>query len=321
MKDALKDALRKLPWFLVAITLAATFVSGCAIGAGGQDGASGEAAVSFTDALGRAVSVSSPKRVVAMSYSFADTWLLAGGELAGTTRDAFASGLRLPETVADVGALHAPSLERVIELDPDLLILSADIPAHLGLQETLEASGVNAAYFSVLDFADYLGMLKTCTEITGRADLYERNGAAVQARIDGAVAGASGKPSPRILLLRVSSGNIEVRGSDTMAGIMLKDLGCANIADSDASLLESLSMEAIISEDPDFIFVVQQGDSLEDSLAFLEKALTSNPAWAGLSAVKNGRFEVVAKELFHQKPNDRWGEAYETLASILYGEP
>ena len=45
-----------------------------------------------------------------------------------------------------------------------------------------------------------------------------------------------------------------------------------------------------------------------------------NPAWAGLSAVKNGRYVLLPKELFHYKPNVRWGESYACLAEILYPE-
>ena len=51
----------------------------------------------------------------------------------------------------------------------------------------------------------------------------------------------------------------------------------------------------------------------------LELALFSNGAWETLSAVKNGNVHIMEKELFNMKPNARWGEAYEKLANILYG--
>ena len=40
--------------------------------------------------------------------------------------------------------------------------------------ETLEAAGINVAYFEVNDFQDYLEVLRICTDITGRKDLYEK---------------------------------------------------------------------------------------------------------------------------------------------------
>ena len=50
----------------------------------------------------------------------------------------------------------------------------------------------------------------------------------------------------------------------------------------------------------------------------LEEALLSNPAWQTLTAVKEGRFRILDNRLYNLKPNERWGDAYEQLAQILY---
>ena len=60
----------------------AASASASASGAQPESAASGSAdarAVTFTDALGRTVTVESPKRVAALIGSFADVWCLAGG--------------------------------------------------------------------------------------------------------------------------------------------------------------------------------------------------------------------------------------------------
>ena len=102
-----------------------------------------------------------------------------------------------------------------------------------------------------------------------------------------------------------------------MLGEMLADLGCENIADSETGLLESLSLETIVAADPDYIFAVLQGE-MEGAQAMLEGTLLDNPAWEGLTAVKEGRFYLMDQQLYNLKPNVRWGEAYEGLADILY---
>lgn len=51
----------------------------------------------------------------------------------------------------------------------------------------------------------------------------------------------------------------------------------------------------------------------------MEQTLTASPAWNSLTAVQEGRYHVMDKTLYHLKPNDRWGEAYQQLADILYG--
>ena len=79
-------------------------------------------------------------------------------------------------------------------------------------------------------------------------------------------------------------------------------------------------MESIIAEDPDFILIVPMGSDSQKALDALAAGIQSNPAWNTLTAVENGRCVVLPRDLFHFKPNDRWGEAYEYLFAILYGE-
>ena len=276
--------------------------------------------IEFSDALGHSVQVFGSERVVAASGSFAQVWLLAGGKLVGTTEDAFKNNLGVPEDVASVGNLHAPSLESIIALNPQLVILSADLSGHAALYGQLTAANIHTAYFSVEAFEDYLSMLKICTDITGRKDLYQQNGLNIQSQVQKVIAQNKGNPSPKVLLLRAGAGKVTARNSATMAGTMLRDMGCINIADSETSLLENLSMETIIEQDPDFIFTISMGDSQERAQKALQDTLLSNPAWSKLSAVKAGRYIALPKELFHQKPNNRWGESYEKLWEILYGE-
>ena len=104
-----------------------------------------------------------------------------------------------------------------------------------------------------------------------------------------------------------------------MTGSLLFDLGAQNIADSDRSLNEDLSLEKIIASDPDFIFVTTMGASEEKAIAGFEKKLASSPAWSDLRAVKNGKCYILPRELFHFKPSgEKWADCYEILSGLLY---
>lgn len=304
--------------FSVFLSLALLVFPACSAGQelGSSDGLT---SIAFTDDLGHEVSVSGSDRVVAASTSFAQTWLLAGGTLAGTTQDAIDELSDLPKGTANVGSLHDPSLEQLVALKPQLVLLSADIAGHVKLYDSLKAAGIPAACFSVEKFDDYLNMLNIATDITGRKDLYQKNGLQLQSQIQEIISKTKEKPSPKVLLLRSNSTKVAARNSDTMAGAMLKDMGCTNIADSEKGLLENLSMEVILKEDPDFIFVFYMGESAEKAQESMQKQLLSQPAWASLTAVKNNRYIVLPKELFHLKPNNRWAESYQTLWDALYG--
>ena len=298
----------------IAMTLLGTFTS-C-----NNSNKLGDDTVTITDALGREVNIKkNPERVATLLGSFADVWMLAGGKLCASAVDAWEDfGLELDDAV-NIGGAHSPSLELLISADPDFVIASASTASHVEMREALEAMGIAVAYFDVDSFDDYRKMLDICTDITERKDLYEQNGLAIKAQIDEIKAEYKNSDIPederKVLLLRAASNFVKAKGSSgTILGEMLHDMGCINIADSNTSLLENLSVEAIIREEPHHIFVVTMGSDTEAAKQSLENLIKENPALNTLDAVKNGRLHVMDKKLFNLKPNARWAESY----GILY---
>ena len=279
-------------------------------------------AVTFTDDLGREVTVSNPKRVAILLGSYADVWSLAGGKdtIVAAADDTWRDfDLELDDSVANLGSLLEPSMETLISSEPDFILASSNTKADLELQDTLEALGIPVAYFGVNTFEEYLHMLDICTQITSQRENYQTYGLDVQQQVEDAKAKADGS-APTVLFLRAGGNGVKVKNSkDTVLGAMLSDLGTVNIADSDSTLLEELSLEQIMADDPQFIFVVYQGSDQTAAQNVMEQTLTSNPAWNTLTAVQRGRYFVMDKELYHLKPNARWGKAYQQLADISYG--
>ena len=273
------------------------------------------------DDRGVVISASAPQQVVSLYGSYADAWLLAGGALAGVTDDAIQERhLALPEDVCIVGTTKIPNLELIVSLEPDLVLLSMDIAAQMQACDALEALGIACAAFRVDTWQDYDRMMNIFTQLTGRQDLYDAQLPPMAAQIQSILARAAEKAPPSVLLIRAYSSGAKAKGADNLAGYILQDLGCDNIADRHEALLEELSLEAIVAENPDFIFVTIMGGDEEAALAALDASVGQNPAWQALDAVRQGRLYVLDKELFHYKPNARWGESYETLFKILYGE-
>ena len=273
----------------------------------------------FVDDLGREVQVCSSPQAAALIGSFADVWLLAGGELTAAANDSWASlSLPLGEQVVNLGSITEPDAEKLIASKPDLVLASVNTDADLELEGLLTQAGIPVAYFQVSDFEEYLHMLDICTMLTGRRDLYEEHGLKVQQEIEQVKERIDGS-RPKVLFLRASASSVKAKGSrDNICGEMLAELDCINIADDQDSLLEDLSLEAVIVEDPDYNFVTVQGTDQEAAMNNVEQLLISNPAWNSLTAVKEGRYYVLDKRLYNLKPNARWGEAYQKLADILY---
>ena len=276
--------------------------------------------VSITDSNGSQITLdTSAPRVVAAYGSFAEAWLLAGGELCGVTQDALEQrDLGLPEDIAVVGTVKEPNAEEIIALEPDLVLLASDITAQADIRDVLENAGLACAFFQVDTLADYAFMMEQLCAITGREDLYEENVTQVGQQIEEAQANAAlASTRPNVLLIRAFSTGIKAKTDDELAGAILKDLGAHNIADDHPSMLEDLSLEEVIAADPDYIFVTTMGDE-QKALDYLNGLIQQNPAWSELSAVKEDRYIVLPKDLFHYKPNNRWGESYQYLGEILY---
>lgn len=308
----------KIRYLSLALAVLLVF-SSCGARRPAADETAATESITFVDDLGREVTVAEPERIAALIGSFTDIWMLAGGQVVAAANDSWESlQLDLGEEVVNLGSIQNPDVEKLIAAQPDLVLASANTDSNLELEALLKQAGVTVAYFSVSDFTEYLHMLDICTDITGRKDLYEENGLAVQEQVETAKGRADGS-NPTVLFLRASSGSVKAKGSSgNVCGEMLADMGCINIADSNRGMLEDLSMEAIIVADPEYIFVTTQGNDYEASMKNVETFLTSNPAWSSLSAVKNGNYYVLEKRLFNLKPNARWGEAYGILADILY---
>ena len=325
-------------WILILVMA----LSGC--GTAG-DGGTGEnrddtemtESITFTDALERDVTVTwpaeaaGPERVAALLGSYAQVWTLAGGTVCATADDAWDEfDLELADDVVNLGNTKSLSLEKLLASEPQLILASVNTRQNMEWLDTLEATGIPTAYFEVNSFVDYLNMLKLCTEITGRDDLYEMYGTDVERNICEVkdrmaqwidLQNVEGKEPPKVLTMRASAAIIKAKNSEsTVLGEALKDLGCINIADSDTNILENLSLERILEEDPDHIFFVQHGDNSEGTKAHVEQYFKENQAWLELTAVKEGRVHFMDKQLFSMKPNHRWNETYEILEGILTDE-
>ena len=295
------------------------FVSFSLVSCGNPENGNGKI---ITDDLGRKVTVKSSERVACLLGSYADLWMLAGGEVCASADDAFEDlALALPENTVNLGSTHNPNAEALLMAAPDLVFASSKLAKHLDLKDRLEAMGISVCYFDVADFASYLRVLKIMTEITGKSERYETYGTEQETRISALLENRKNEEPQTVLVLRASAQSIRAKNSDnTMLGGMLRDFGCINIADGNGSLLENLSVESILLQNPDKLFFIQAGDDMGAVKAAVYAMFAENPLWQQLDAVKNGEIYFMEKELFNLKPNARFYEAYEKLDRILYDE-
>ncbi len=272
----------------------------------------------ITDALGNVTYLSSQSKAVACNGSFADLWLLSGGTLAGVTQDAIDQGVVQEGAFPVVGTVKQLNLEAICGLNPDFVLLSADLAAHRKLGESLAALDIPHGYFRVDTFEQYKAVMAQFCGLHGREDLYRQNVLEVERSIEEVRAKIPENPQKTVLLVRVYSSGLKAKRADTAAGLILQDFGLVNIADQTPSLLEDLSLEKILSADPDYILALTMGEEAAGRETF--RNWTQNLALSGVTAIKNGNCHLLPKELFHYKPNERWAESYEYLANLLFNQ-
>ena len=273
----------------------------------------------FYDDLGKEVTVTKNDKIAACHASFADCFLLSGGELCGITEDAVTDHGLKAEGADIIGTAKSVNKEALVASGATVALLSADLVAHIELRAPLEAIGIKCIYFKVDTFGDYARVMKHLTAITGRDDLYYAHVTLVGERIDEIRSRIPENEDRTVLLMRAYSSGIKAKSDDNLAGRILKEFGLVNIADLHPSMLEDMSLEHIVAEDPDVIIVLTMGNE-EAALAYLSSGVESNPAFASLKAVKTQSYHILPKDLFHYKPNERWDESYEHLAKLLYPE-
>ena len=277
---------------------------------------------SFTDYSGNTVTRDkAPEKTAVLFSSFAEVWELAGGNVSITVGESIERGFAGSDAIiVDAGAGKTINTELLVASEPDFVICSADIEAQVKAAELLKDAGIPTAVFKVESFNDYLSMLKICTDITGCSELFEKNGTDVERNIKSILESVkNNKFEKNILFIRAGSSDSSTKAKkadDHFAAAMLEELGAYNIADNAPILLDGLSIEEILCEDPDFIFISTMGNE-QAAIEHMDSILQT-PAWKSLSAIKNGKYAYLPKELFQFKPNARWDEAYEYLIGLLY---
>lgn len=277
----------------------------------------------FTDSEGEIVELShKPQKTAVLFSSLAECWIEAGGEVYVTVGESVERGLVKEETeLVDKGAGKTVDTEKLISLEPDFVICSADIASHRDVASALKKAKIPVAMLRMDTFEDYLTILRTLTKITGKTENYEQFGENAKSEIEQIISGGKRENNPKILFVRSGSSYSSAKAKkadDNFAAKILEDFGCVNIADKAETLLDNLSAEVILKENPQYIFVSVMGD-YDNSKAYMQELLAKKE-YASLDAVKNGRVYFLPKELFQYKPCGRWAESYRYIYSILNNE-
>lgn len=278
--------------------------------------------LTFTDTDGKtSVITKKPQRVIVVHGSLLALWHQAGGKAIGRPK----VRIPLPEELKKVqiiGGMTDFNSELILTLQPDLVLLSANIKKHKNLEQLLDTSGIENIRVHYNNYNDYFSILDLFTRITGKQEIYKKKSLVSKKEIKSIIGKCPTEGTPSYLLLFNTTRYVKCELSlpITDTGYMLKTIGARNIVTDvpvTGSKYVDFSMEQIILKDPDYIFIKTMGD-LEKCKTRMQKDIKSHPAWSKLRAVKAGKVYFLPKDLFMYKANERYPEAFRYLATILY---
>lgn len=284
-----------------------------------------ESRIAVIDALGREIVFDRPPtRVVSLAPSITETLfaLGLGDKVVGVTShcDHPPEVLTLVSMgrIAVVGGFWNPDLEKIIALEPDLVIGSSGTGPHLRLKDSLERAGVRVVYIrgnAAVDKHEVYSDIRTLAKIFGVERVAEELIGSMEEEISYVEKATSGGERPKVLfLLGPPAWGLYAAGGNTFIDWAIRAAGGANIAGR-FSGWPLLDFEFVLSEDPDVIVVSAMGMNY----TALAEEISGTPL-AQTSAFRSGRVYLVDLEAndILVRPGPRLGLAVRLLAAILH---
>lgn len=211
--------------------------------------------------------------------------------------------------VASVGSLLQPSIEKIVELKPDVVIASTHFDK--AVVKKLEALNIKVlVLYGEENFAgvyDTMAKLGQVVNAKGKAQTIISDMKKKVLDITNKVKAAK-KPTVYYVAGFGKSGDFTA-GKDTFIGNMIEIAGGKNVADDVIGW--KYSVEKLVEKDPDLLICSKFYDS--------KKGIEATVGYKDLKAVKNGKLlEVDDNTIVRQGP--RLAEGLEVIAKLIHPE-
>ncbi len=251
------------------------------------------------------------RRVVSLNPSLSQILLALDAREVLVGVDALSKRLR-PELaeLPSVGGLFDPSLEAVVALEPDLVVLVPSIEQR-DFRGRLDALGVRTVGFRNIRFEEVLGNIANLGALVDRVADAERRVAAIRATRAAVERAVSTRERVGCLVV-LQRDPVFVAGSGSFLDEMLSSAGCDNLARELGEGYPRAALEWVVSAAPDVI--------LDMSL----DATGNRPSdywgrWPTIPAVSSQRVLHLDAELVTM-PGPALDRALRAIARALHGE-
>lgn len=244
-----------------------------------------------------------PQRIVALWTATVANLLALDIRPIGITSYPEASGIQLPSYLKEklpdteyVGDQNQPSLEKILKLQPDLILGAINQSVYAQLSQIaptllLKWEGTPSWKQHLFDVAASLGKIDQAEQVMER---YNQRVAALKAALSGSKNNSFGKPYQelQISFVHLCCNEIDLDLKNSFIGSILEDIGLQR-PPAQAKIVEGgmikISDERLADADGDIIFVTTFSDEDDRIL----KRLKQNPLWSQLKAVQRNQVYQV----------------------------
>lgn len=275
-----------------------------------QEESSQQAAYPLTvmDSNGDEVTLESePQKIVSVAPNLTElVYELGAGDLL-VGRSDYCDYPKEVSAEESVGTITTPDIEKLVSLEPDLVLVST----HFDEENTKKLTELNVPVLILYEEDSMEGvydMVETLGTALNRGAQAEECVNRMQETIAEAEGKVKGLEKPTVYYV-VGYGEYGdyTAGGDTFVGKMLEAAGGDNIAKEVTGW--SITLEEIIEKDPSIIII---GESMKDDFM-------SSPNYSDLTAVKEGRVYGIDNNLLDRQ-GCRNAEGIRTLAEIFHPE-
>ena len=307
----------------LCLLLTLVWLTALVVGCGKAADNAGNAATFCTvvDDMGRTVSLDKkPERIVAVSASFLEPLYAVGGSVVGrpTSKN---KAVDFAAEAIDIGPVYQIDSEKLLSCRPDLVIINKGMNERLlGI---LADNNIPAVVVEMKTYEDVKREIALFGQITGQTE----KSAAIVGDMDARIKNLTDKlpkEPKRAAIIHSTAQGLSIQLDNSIAGNVLNMLGGVNVAAGMTALKDKpdtapYSLETLVEQNPEIIFVTSMGD-IDDIKRNFEQMIADNPAWQAIPAVQDKRLYYLPQDLFLFSPGLHYPEAAEVMAELIYPE-
>ncbi|HEY9061699.1 MAG TPA: ABC transporter substrate-binding protein [Pseudobacteroides sp.] len=266
--------------------------------------------LTITDSYGRQVEIDAePQKVISIAPNITEMIYALGRSSKLIGRSEYCDYPEDAKKIASVGSLEDPSIEKVVELKPDLVIVSTHFKKEV--IEKLESMGVKvAAFYGQESFEGVYSTIENVGTVLNAKDNADKLIKGMKAKVQSVTDRVKDKPKPSVYYV-VSYGKMGdyTAGKDTFIGQMIQIAGGKNAADDVQGW--SYSLEKLVEKNPEILICSKYYNS--------KQGIESTSGYKDLSAVKNGKLLEIDNNLLDRQ-GPRLADGLTQLAKAIHPE-